>query len=219
MTIRLISLDSHFLIHEGIRSLIAASDQIELVATGTTGAELLPLVAKHQPDIVLLELDLPSGQVVSGHNVDQKQSQRFRAFPAIMELHKTHPATRSVILSRHLNAALAQSALKAGVKGYVLKNDQVTNELITVIHTVYKGGIYLSEPVQNCLMNNGSVKDMDSIALTERQTEVLLAVAENPGQAQKEHARTLMISENTLKQHLREIYRALGVGNLAEALS
>jgi len=138
MTIRLISLDNHLLIHEGIRSLIAACDQIELVATGTTGAELLPLVVQHQPDIVLLELDIPRRQSLTPQTASTQTMPHFDVFPTIVEIHKNYPTTRVVTLSRCLTINLVQRALEVGVQGYILKNDQFISELIPLIQAAYQ---------------------------------------------------------------------------------
>jgi DNA-binding NarL/FixJ family response regulator len=212
VTIRVISLDDHYLIREGIRRRIDEHQDVELTAEGTTGAELYPLVAQYRPDIVLLDLGMPqTAQEATPEHVSE-----FSAFPVVTRLRADYPDTRVIVLSQYGTRTLIESALDAGVKGYLLKSDALMQNLVEAIRIVHRGGVYFSEAIVKKLTE--STPRQPSLALTNRHREIMRAIVAHPDRLQMEHAQHLGISEYTLKQHLGQIYRVLGVSNLTAAI-
>ena len=211
MSISVVVLDDHYLVRQGVRRCIENAVDIRIVAEGASGDELFPLIAQHHPDVLLLDLGMPQ-------TTEQARpgSLEFSAFPAIARLQREHASTRTIILSQYGTKTLVESALETGVKGYLLKSDALTQNLVEAIRVVHWGGIYFSDAVGRQLFEMDLVEG--SSPLTERQTEIIRAIAANPGLLQSEHAKRLGISEYTLKQHLSQIYRSLGVPNLTAAV-
>ncbi len=212
MAITVVTLDDHLLIREGIRRMLDSHTDVELVAEGSTGSDLLPLVEQYQPDIVLLDLGMP--QTVRESR--KGQGIEFSAFPVIAQLRKSHPKTRIIIVSQYGSKTLAEGALEVGVKGYLLKSDALTQNLVEAIRMVHWGGVYFSDTITGKLME-GIIFPPKSL-LTQRQQEIIREMAAHPDRLQSDHAQHLGISEHTLKQHLRQIYRTLGVSNLTAAV-
>lgn len=208
MPITVIAIDDHFLIREGIRSLLAGHPDVQLVAEGWAGEHLLHLVQVHSPDIVLLDLGLPATPQAG-------QTPPFQAFPALATLAQNHPRTRVIIVSQHDSPTLVEGAIELGVRGYLLKYDALTQQLVEAIRVVHRGGAYFSTAIWARLQGQTSPS---TVHLSPRQQEILWALAIHPDYSQARHARQLGISENTLKQHLRHIYRALGATNLTSAI-
>jgi DNA-binding NarL/FixJ family response regulator len=136
MTITVVTLDDHYLIREGIRRMLDAHRDFELVGEGTTGAELYPLVAQYQPDIVLLDLGMPQ----TTQRAHTERLSEFSAFPVIARLRTEYPQTRIMIISQYGTRTLIESALEAGVKGYLLKSDALMQNLVEAIRMVQRGG-------------------------------------------------------------------------------
>lgn len=212
MTIRVVSLDDHLLIREGIRRLLESQSDVCLVGEGVCGDDLFPLIMTHDPDIVLLDLGMPQ----STDNNPTIPAQDFRAFPAIMRLRKERPDVKVIIVSQYLTGILVDGALESGVQGYLLKNDALTGSLVAAIRCVHMGGVYFSQSIAEMLRR--PKPESPSTGLSERQQDILKAMAANPNLLQSQHARNLGIAESTLKQHLRNIYQILGAGNLTAAI-
>lgn len=212
MAITVVVLDDHYLIREGIRRLLDDHFDVELVAEGSVGDELFPLVERYRPDIILLDLGMPQTAQGAMH----AQGPEFAAFPAIVQLRQDYPDTRIIIVSQYGTKTLVAGALEAGVKGYLLKSDALTQNLVEAIRMVHFGGVYFSDAIGQKLLE--VEEHQPPPVLTDRQREIVRAVAANPNLSQAEHAQRLGISEHTLKQHLRQIYRGLGVSNLTAAV-
>lgn len=210
MAITVVALDDHQLIREGVRRILEEQGDVRLVAEGAAGEDLHPLVEAHNPDIVLLDLGMPQ------YAQPSVSSPQFAAFTAIAQLRQEYPRTRIIIVSQYGTRILLEGALEAGVSGYLLKNDALTETLVAAIRMVHVGGVFFSQAIGRQLL------DIERTGfprvLTERQREIIQAVAARPDLLQAEHAQRLGISEHTFKQHLRQIYRALDVPNLTAAV-
>ena len=169
-----------------------------MVGEAQTAAAALIVCASLQPDIVLLDISMPDqgGIAVIGQIVEQS------------------PATRVIILSMHDDAQYLRGALRAGAKGYVLK-DAGGVEIVRAIHAVTAGGTYFSEAMSQQLLA-GDVDEGETSTLTEREIEVLRLLA--AGLTNKHIARQLDISPRTVESHRANIKSKLGASSFAEML-
>jgi len=209
-TIRVISIDDHPLIHEAIRSLLTDHDNIDLVGEGYVGDHLFQLLKKHNPDVVILDLMMPQHE--EGHP-DRKS---FTPLEALAQVQEKFPETAVIILSQYLNKGIAQGAIEHGVKGYLLKSDNLSLNLPLAIEQVNKGGVYFSTAFSREMF--ASAGTMQGNLLTERQKEVILAIAKSPDLTYAQIADNLHLAPRTVKGHLNNVYRTLGVTNMTSCL-
>lgn len=209
--ITVVTLDDHHLVREGIRRLLDEDPTLKLVGEGWAGEQLEPLLAEHQPDVLLLDVGMPqttaepSGQ---GENT-------FRLLPALVRLQQRYPEVRVIIVSQYASQVLIESAIELGVRGYLLKSDVFSRYLADAIRAVMRGERYFSEGVSRQL---AMPDDRGEIQLTQRQREVLQAIAAAPELTYAQHADRLGISEHTVSHHLRQIFARLTVSNLTAAI-
>lgn len=209
--IRVVVLDDHPLIQHGIRSLLSDSQDIEVAGEGGSGEELRSLVEAHHPDVVLLDLNMPEQA-----NRKREAGNTFRPFEAIAWISRVSPQTRILVISQHFDLATVERAANAGVHGYLLKDDRLTEHLADAVRSVYHGGAYFSATVSEML--HRPLSKLPSLSLTNRQLEVLQSICASPNQSYSAHAAKLGIEENTLRNHLRSIFERLDVNNLAAAI-
>lgn len=207
--IAVIMVDDHYLIREGIRSILATSKEIDLVAEGADGAALERLVEEFAPDIALVDLDMPQNQL-------ERDGSRFHAFSTIAQLKKKHPDTQFIIITQHITKAMIEGAVSVGINGYLLKDDALSLHLIEAIQAVYLKGVYFSGEVSRALMNT-QLAPKEKL-LTARQYEILNAIIANPNWSYAQHAAHLNISEYTFSNHLRQIFERLEVNNVTAAV-
>lgn len=207
--IRVISVDDHPLIHEAIRSLLASRDDMELVAEGYVGDHLFPLLEEQQPDVLILDLMMPQ------HEADHPVPKSFSSLQALAEVRERFPDTAVIILSQFLHKGIAQGAVEHGVKGYLLKSDNLSLNLPTAIDQVNKGGVYFSMAFSKEMFNGAPSQ---ANLLTEKQREVILAIAKNPNATYADIADELCITTRTMKGHLANIYQALNVNNVTACI-
>lgn len=209
-TIKVVSVDDHYLIHEAIRSLLADHQGIDLVGEGNVGEQIFPLVERHRPDVLILDLIMP--RLVGGN----PEIDAFMPAPTLVKLRQDHPETAVIILSQYLNQHIVQSAIQHGVRGYLLKSDNLSLNLPDAIKEVNRGGVFFSLPVSQELFNPPQAPP-DNL-LTARQREIILAIAKAPDTPYAEIADRLSISPRTLKGHLDNAYKALDVGNITACI-
>lgn len=193
MTIRVLIVDDHPMVAEGIQSLLESYDDITVVATLGNGQEAVDRVNELSPDVILMDLNMPG---LSGLNATE------------MILEK-RPETRILILSMHDSPEYISTALSHGARGYILK-DVPTEEIHTAIETVMGGNEYL------CTGAKGSLQPKTSDGretLTNREQTILLELAQ--GQSNKDVANTLNISVRTVETHRKNIKRKLGISSTA----
>lgn len=207
--IKVVSIDDHPLIHEAIRSLLASRDDMELVAEGFVGDHLFPLLEEHRPDVLVLDLMMPQHE--NGH----PEPKGFASLQALAEVRERFPDTAVIILSQFLHKGIAQGAVEHGVKGYVLKSDNLSMNLPTAIDQVNKGGVYFSMAFSK-EMFNGAPSQVNP--LTEKQREVILAIARNPNASYADIADKLFITTRTMKGHLANVYQTLNVNNVTACI-
>ncbi|TYB68662.1 response regulator transcription factor [Nonomuraea sp. PA05] len=189
--------DDHPVVRDGLRGVFDGVPGIEVVAEAGDGHEALVLARAAEPDVVLMDLRMPGLDGVS----------------AIERLAADHPGIRVVVLTTYDTDADVSRALAAGVAGYLLK-DAPREELQAAVRTAAAGGRVLAQRITSQLIDGLGRKP--ATAPTPRELEVLRLIAR--GAANKEVARALLISETTVKTHLKHVFAKLGVDNRAAAV-
>lgn len=208
--ISVVSVDDHYLIHEAIRSLLNDYTDIELVEVGSAGEHVIPLVEKYQPDVLILDLLMPQQE---GSKIEEES---FRPGKTLAQLHEQYPKTAVIILSQYLNQGIVQDAIQHGVRGYLLKSDNLSLNLPDAIKEVRRGAVFFSLEVSRQLFrpSQASIEDL----LTYRQREIILAIAKSPDKSYEEVADQFYIAHRTVKGHLNDAYKRLGVSNITACI-
>ena len=203
MSIRILIADDHLIIRQGIRMILETEAEFELVGEAADGAEALRLCAELHPDVVLMDLRMPG----------------MDGLAAIERLQSELPEVRVVILTTFNEDELMLRGLRAGAKGYLLK-DTSREALFNTIRAAGRGETLLAPEILARLLNRAEIPAQPAAApsgLTEREHQVLAGVAQ--GERSKEIAYRLGISERTVKAHLASIYHKLGVDSRAAAIA
>lgn len=198
--IELLIADDHTLLRDGMRALLESTERIKVVAEANDGIEVMELLKKHQPDIVLMDIGMP----------------RMNGLDATKLITQNYSETRVLILSMHANEEYALRALRAGAAGYILKEAR-KQELLHAIETVAAGGTYLTPKVSRHVIDNyvqsvGSNKSPLE-KLTPRQRETLKLIAE--GRSNKEIASMLDLSIKTVETHRTQLMERLDIHDVA----
>ena len=203
--IRVMITDDHLIIREGLRLILETADDIEVVGEAVDGAECLELVLKLNPQVILMDLQMP----------------RMDGITAITHLRKDFPEIAIVILTTYNEDDLMIKGLQSGARGYLLK-DSSRESLLDAIHAAAKGETLLKPEILARVLapqsapKPASTPKTDS-TLTERELEVLQLAAK--GERNKEMAYKLGITERTVKAHLQSIYQKYGVDSRAAAVA
>ncbi|MDT0683517.1 response regulator transcription factor [Roseicyclus sp. F158] len=192
MTIRVMIVDDHPLVAEGMRALLESEGDIEVVACLSGGRDAVEQISQLAPDIVLMDLNMPG---IGG----------LAATELILE---RAPATRILILSMHDSPEYVSTALSHGARGYVLK-DVPTEEVREAIDAVIAGGTYLCTGASAAHGARTARPD----ALTGREQTILLQLAR--GKSNRDVAEELDISVRTVETHRRNIRQKLGISSTA----
>lgn len=192
--IKVLCVDDHPLIRDGIGLMLEGEETLQLTATATCGREALEKFAQHRPDITLMDLRLPDC-----HGAD-----------VIAQLRQQHCDARIVALTTYAGDVQAVRALRAGAMGYLLKSTLRT-ELITTIHAVYAGQRKISPEVAANISEYIATEP-----LTEREVEVLRGAS--AGHANKAIAKELHVSEETIRSHLKNVFVKLGATDRTNAV-
>lgn len=194
--IRMILGDDHTMFSEGIKSLLADED-FDIAGTAENGQDLIRLARRHEPDLVVADLSMP---VMNG-------------LTAAREIRRHVPKARTILLTMFDDDTYVLEALKAGVRGYVLKA-QAAEELVSAIRSVMRGSVYLSPSISQTVVDAYLNKtDMPYDPLTDREQQVLQLVAE--GNTTKEVARALGVSVKTAESHRTRIMQKLDIHDTA----
>ncbi len=203
MSVRILIADDHLIIRQGIRLILETGEDFELVGEAADGAEALRLCRELHPDVVLMDLRMPGMDGIT----------------AIERLRIEMPEIGLVILTTFNEDDLMRRGLRAGAKGYLLK-DTSRERLFHAIQAAARGETLLAPEMLLKLLNgaeNPAPIEGGMLKLSEREMEVLAAVAR--GERSKEIAFNLGISERTVKAHLASIYNKLGVDSRAAAIA
>ncbi|RME54480.1 MAG: DNA-binding response regulator [Caldilineae bacterium] len=204
--ITVVVVDDHALIRQGIRHVLSGHPDIQIVGEGASGIDVFPLVDRHRPNVLLLDVGLPQSP--------QSQA-RFAVVPTLHRLAEAQPQTRVIIVSQYCLESLVYAALEAGVRGYILKDDLMTERLHEAVYAVHRGRFFFSQALEERAL---ALSSQEAPQLSAKQREVLSALAANPEADRTTVAASLGISQHTLNHHLRMIYKTLGVSNLLGAV-
>ncbi|MBS1251785.1 MAG: Oxygen regulatory protein NreC [Anaerolineales bacterium] len=198
--IRLIVVDDHTIVREGLISLIEDEPDLAAVGQGGTGRDAVTLARQHRPDIALLDIAMPD----------------MNGLEATREIAAEFPELDVLILTVHEEEAFFFEALRAGAAGYALKGSG-SDELLGAIRAVHEGGVYLPPALAGRLVQdyvNSQATPAPDDSLTPREQEVATLIAR--GLTNRDIAEERTLSINTVKTHRRHIYRKLDLHNRAE---
>ena len=193
--IRILCVDDHPLVHEGIATVIRNQPDMTLIAEAFNGRDAVQKFREHKPDVVLLDLRLPD---MSG-------------IDTMITIRNEFPEARAIILTTFEGDAEIQRALAAGARAYVLKS-MPPKELVEVIRKVHSGKKPISTQIAAQLAEHYGDE-----ALTEREIDVLRQIA--GGNRNRDIAEKLFISEETVKVHIKHIMEKLGASDRTQAVA
>ena len=193
--IRVLSVDDHPLLREGIAALVNAESDMKLVAEATNGQEAIEKFRSHRLDVTLMDLQMPA----------------LNGIDAIIGIRSEFPNARVIVLTTYAGDVQVLRALKAGARGYILKG-HVRRELLDTIRAVHAGQKRIPPEVAAELAEHTGEDD-----LTSREINVLRLIA--AGNANKEIAAQLFIAEDTVKSHVTNILSKLGAHDRTHAVT
>jgi DNA-binding NarL/FixJ family response regulator len=193
--IRILTVDDHALLRNGIAGLVNDERDMKMVAEAATGVEAIKQFKQYHPDITLMDLQMPE---MSG-------------IEAIVEIRSEFPEARIIVLTTYTGDVQVARALKAGARGYLLKA-RVNRDLVDVIRAVYSGQKRIPPEIAAELAEHAGEEDLSA-----REVEVLGLVAR--GNANKEIAARLAITEETVKSHIRRILDKLRANDRTHAVT
>ena len=211
--IKIVIVDDHQLFREGVKRILDFEDSFEVVAEGNDGSEVIDLYEKHNPDVVLMDINMP----------------RVSGVEATEALLKEYPEAKVIILSIHDDGSYVTHALKTGALGYMLK-EMDAEAIVEAIKVVSSGGSYLHPKVTHNLVtefrrlsereHKGAFQQNDIRRpyhlLTKRECEVLQLLTD--GQSNRTIGETLFISEKTVKNHVSSILQKMAVNDRTQAV-
>jgi two-component system response regulator DesR len=200
--IRVAVVDDHPHVAIALRALLDKTPDIRLVAEARQGSEVLALVQRTRPHVLLLDLLIEPA---------------FDALNAVRDLRASFPELRICLLSAHLEPTYVRDLLQAGVCGYILKDDDYVSRIETIIRDLVEGRLYLSPQAYQALAQATKEAAAERELLTERERDILRLAQR--GLPNPQIAQALHISAGTVRNHLSAIYRKLGVHSRYEALA
>lgn len=196
--IRILLADDHSLVRQGFRMILAAQPDMEIIGEAGNGREAVELAEKLQPDLVVMDVTMPE----------------LNGIEATRRLVTASPRTRVLALSMHKDSVYVREILRAGARGYLLK-DSVDADLLAAVRAVAKGEGYLSPAVSDAVLSDYRRHVTDSLdLLTSREREVLQMIAE--GKTNKEIATSLKLSVYTIEAHRGRVMEKLNLHSTGE---
>lgn len=204
MSIRILIADDHGVLRAGLRALLSAESELEVVDEASSGNEALHLADKLQPDLILLDISMPD---LGGIEVTRRLKEML-------------PNVRVLILTVHEDESLLQEAIQAGASGYIVKR-AVESELIDAIRAVWRGDLYVHPAMTRALLKEMSPSPSSSSnnealveSLTPRETDVLRLIAQ--GYTNRQMADMLSISVRTVESHRSNLMGKLDLHSRVE---
>lgn len=215
LTTKIAIIDDHQLFREGVKRILEFEATFQIVAEGNDGNEVLQLIEEHKPDVVLMDINMPT----------------INGIEATRQLVEKYPKSKVIILSIHDDENYVTHALKTGASGYLLK-EMDADALIEAVKVVAAGGSYLHPKVTHNLVNeyrrlasgqeggNQYILQMEVRRplhlLTRRECEVLQLLAD--GKSNRGIGEALFISEKTVKNHVSNILQKMNVNDRTQAV-
>ena len=210
---KILIVDDHQLFREGVKRILQFEDTFEIVAEGDDGSEVFTLYKEHNPDVVLMDINMP----------------RMNGIEATEQLMTKYPDAKVIVLSIHDDESYVSQALKTGALGYMLK-EMDADAIVQAIKVVAAGGSYLHPKVTHNLVTEyrrlsereykGSFHQHEIRRplhlLTKRECEVLQLLTD--GQSNRAIGETLFISEKTVKNHVSSILQKMSVNDRTQAV-
>lgn len=199
--IRVLHADDHAIVREGVRALLLTEPDMELVASASDGDEAIQLTLAHQPDVIVMDLQMP----------------RKGGIEAITEIKAVLPEARILVVTSFAEDEKVFPAIKAGALGYLLK-DSAPQDLLQAIHDVYAGRLSLHPIIATKViqeLQRPANASFVSEPLTSRELEILKLVAQ--GLTNQEIAEQLTVSERTVRTHVSNILSKLHLANRTQA--
>ena len=197
--IRILIADDHPVVRDGLFAILTTQPDFTVVGQAASGEEAVHQVEASQPDVILLDLEMPGMDGVA----------------ALQHIKSAHPAIQAIVFTAFDTDERILSAIKAGARGYLLKGAP-REEIFTAIRVVSQGGSLLQPVVASRLLHH-IASSSEKPSLTRREREVLALLAQ--GKTNKEIAGKLVVTERTAKYHVSSILSKLGAGNRTEAVS
>jgi DNA-binding NarL/FixJ family response regulator len=205
MPIRILLADDHTVVRDGLRVLLERQPDMTVVAEAADGRDSVRLAEEQSPDVVVMDITMPN----------------MNGIEATRRILAANPRTAVVILSMHQDESYVLRSLKAGAKGYLLK-DSLRSDIVDAIHAVSQGRSFLTRKISRIMqedyvrqMERRGVEDSYDL-LTDREREILQLVAE--GKANKEVAGLLNIGLTTVETHRTHILQKLGLHSVPELI-
>ena len=196
--IRILLVDDHAVVRHGFQLILGAQPDMEIVGEAGNGRDAVDLVEKLHPDVVVMDVAMPE----------------LNGIEATRRLTEVSPRTRVLALSMHKDSVYVREILRAGARGYLLK-DSIASDLIAAVRAVAGGEGYLSPAVSDAVLNDYRRHVTDPIdLLTSREREVLQMIAE--GKTNKEIATVLNLSVYTVEAHRGHIMEKLNLHSVNE---
>ena len=195
--IRLIIADDHPLMRNGIKTILAGDQEIEVVGCAGDGAELLEMLDTTDADVILMDINMPG----------------MNGIDATQQVRKKHPDLKVLVFSQYDEKRFVKQLMKNGANGYLLKNS-AAQELMNAIKIVHSGGLFLSKELPNIFVEKPK-KSSDQLfpKLTKREVEVLKQICLEKSTA--EIAEMLFLSPNTVETHRANLLLKIGAKNTA----
>ncbi|MHB9144195.1 MAG: response regulator [Symbiobacteriia bacterium] len=204
MAIRILVVDDHPVVREGIAAMLSRQPDLEVVGEAADGLEAVEQALATRPDVILMDLQMP----------------RLDGVEAIQRIRAALPAAQVIILTTYDTDELVFSGIRAGARGFLLK-DAPKEELLRAIAAVHRGESLLQPSVAAKLVDRvaqlGMAPPQPEDRLSEREMDVLRLLAK--GQPNKGIAQVLFISESTVKTHIASIFQKLAVRDRTEAVT
>jgi DNA-binding NarL/FixJ family response regulator len=200
--LRILIVDDHAVVRRGVRALLESQPGWEVAGEATTGLEAVELAKRLQPDIVIMDLSLPT----------------LNGLDATRQLLKESPRSEVIVLTMHHSEELARDVLQAGARGYVLKSDADEN-LVAAVESLRRHKPFLTSTVTEFVLDDYLRRGDDEpgaahTAVTARERQLIQLLAE--GQSNKEAASSLGISVKTVEAHRANLMRKLRLRSVSE---
>jgi len=198
--IRILVADDHPIVREGLVAILSTQPDFQVVGEAASGVEVVQLVQKLNPDVILLDLEMPEMDGVQ----------------ALEQVRQDHSQLQAIVFTAFDTDERILAAVRAGAKGYLLKGSP-REEIFRAVRLASQGGSLLQPVIASKLLQHVAESHADLPVLTHREKQVLELLAK--GKTNKEISVALVISERTTKFHVSALLRKLGAGNRTEAVA